>query len=60
MFVTYINTELKQNLKGRELNEDGSNLCELLMPTVYDGPDEDLFVPDNELLIDLNVSNLIK
>lgn len=56
MFVTYISTELNQNLKCSVLNEDGSNLRELLMPTHCDEPDEDLFVPDNKLLIDLNVS----
>lgn len=57
MFITYISTELKQNLKSGEINEDGSNLRELLMPNHYDEP-EDLFVPDNKLLIDLNVSIL--
>lgn len=56
MFVTYINTELKHNLKSGAINRDGSNLRELLMPIPYDEPDEDLFVPANELLLDLNVS----
>lgn len=56
MFVTYINTELKHNLKSGVINEDGSNLHELLMPIPYDEPDEDLFVPANELLLDLNAS----
>lgn len=56
MFITYINTELKINLKTGIINEDGSNLRELLMPTHVDEPDEDLFIPENELLIDLNAS----
>lgn len=56
MFVTYISTELKQNLKCGELNKDCSNLRELLMTTNFGEPDEDLFVPDNKLLIDLNAS----
>lgn len=56
MFVTFISTELKQILKVGEINEDGSNVRELLMPNQYEEPDEDLFVPDNKLLVDLNVS----
>jgi len=55
MFITYINTELKTNLKNKSINEDGSNLRELLMPVHYAEP-EDLFVPENELLIHLNAS----
>lgn len=58
MFITYINTELKTNLKTGTINEDGNNLRELLMPTHYDEPDEDLFIPENELLIDLNTFSL--
>lgn len=56
MFITYINTELKTNLKSGSIDEDGNNLRELLMPTLCDEPDEDLFIPENELLIDLNAS----
>lgn len=56
MFITYISTELKTNLKTGIINEDGNNLRELLMPTHCDEPDEDYFIPENELLIDLNVS----
>jgi len=56
MFITYISTELKRNLKCGEINENGSNLRELLMPTKNDESDEDLFIPANELLIDLNAS----
>lgn len=56
MFVTYISTELKSNLKSGKINEDGSNLRELLMSTQCDQQSENLFIPDNELLIDLNAS----
>lgn len=56
MFITYINTELKTNLKNGSINEDGNNLRELLMPTHCDESDEDNFIPENELLIDLNAS----
>jgi len=56
MFITYINTELKTNLKTGSINDDGNNLRELLMPTHCDEPDEDYFIPENELLIDLNAS----
>lgn len=56
MFITYINTELKTNLKYGSINEDGNNLRELLMPTRCDESDEDYFIPENELLVDLNVS----
>lgn len=56
MFVTYINTELKHNLKNGTINRDGSNLRALLMPISYEELDEDLFIPSNELLLDLNVS----
>lgn len=60
MFVTYISTELKTNLKNGKINEDGSNLRELLMSTQCDQQDEDLFVPDNQLLIDLNASIFLR
>lgn len=56
MLTTYISTELKNNLKSGEINEDGSNLRELMMPSNFGELDEDLFIPDNQLLIDLNVS----
>lgn len=56
MFITYISSELKQNLKSGTINEDCSNVRELLMPTHCIEPDEDLFVPDNQLLINLNAS----
>lgn len=56
MFATFIKTELKPNLKSDKLNEDGSNLRELLMPIHGDQQAKDLFIPDNELLIDLNAS----
>lgn len=56
MFITYISTELKTNLKSGNIDEDGNNLRELLIPTHCDEPDEDLFIPENELLIDLNAS----
>lgn len=56
MFVTYISTELKSSLKSGKINEDGSNLRELLMSAHCDQQSEDLFVPDNQLLIDLNAS----
>lgn len=58
MFITYINTELKTNLKTGSINDDGNNLRELLMPTHCDEPDEDYFIPENELLIDLNMFSL--
>ncbi|XP_025191924.1 codanin-1 isoform X1 [Melanaphis sacchari] len=58
MFITYISTELKTNLKNGSINEDGNNLRELLMPTQCDEPDEDMFIPENELLIDLNIFSL--
>lgn len=54
--ITYINTELKHNFKTGKINEDGSNLRELMLPTNICESDEDLFIPDNELLLDLNVS----
>jgi len=56
MLTTYISTELKRNLKSGKINEDGSNLRELMMPSNFGEPDEDLFIPDNQLLVDLNVS----
>lgn len=59
MFITYIKTELKHNLKYGMINKNGSNLRELLMPIKTDGRDEDLFIPANELLIDLNASILL-
>ncbi|VVC38331.1 Codanin-1, C-terminal domain [Cinara cedri] len=58
-FVNYISTELKQNLKNGEINEDGSNLHKLLMSSHVDNePDTDLFIPDNKLLLDLNILSL--
>lgn len=53
---TYINTEIKQNLKNGKFKDDNYNLREVLLPTNCEEPDDDLFVPDNELLVDLNVS----
>jgi len=38
------------------MNEDGTNLRELLMPTNNDELDKDLFIPDNSFFNDLNVS----
>jgi len=55
MFITYIDTELKHNLKCGEINVNGSNLRELLTSTKNE-PDEDIFIPASELLIDLNAS----
>jgi hypothetical protein len=55
MFINYISTELKTNLKGCILNEDGSNLREILI-THHDQQPEELFIPETNLLLDLNVS----
>lgn len=50
---------MKQNLKSGEINEDDSNLRKLLMSSQdLDEPDDDLFIPDNTFLIDLNASIL--
>lgn len=56
IFITYINTELKPNLKSGKIKKDGSNLRELLMTTQCDQENKDMFIPDNELLVDLNAS----
>lgn len=55
MFINYISTELKTNLKGSILNEDGSNLHQILV-TPHNQDPEDAYVPDTTLLSELNVS----
>lgn len=55
MFINYISTELKTNLKGCILNEDGSNLREILVTPHGEEPEE-LFIPETNLLLELNVS----
>ncbi|XP_025415037.1 codanin-1 [Sipha flava] len=57
MFINYISTELKTNLKGCILNEDGSNLREILI-THHDQQPEELFIPETNLLLDLNILGL--
>lgn len=56
MITTYISAELKRNLKAGKINKDASNLRELMLSTKLGEPDEDLFIPENQLLKDLDVS----
>ncbi|XP_050528822.1 codanin-1 [Daktulosphaira vitifoliae] len=58
ILIDYISTELKHNLKVGDINQDGSNLYEILLPNQTIDIDKDMFIPENELLVDLNIFSL--
>ncbi|XP_050426498.1 codanin-1 isoform X2 [Adelges cooleyi] len=58
IFIDYISTELKQNLKNGTINEDGSNLQKILIPSQNEESDINLFIPENDLIVNLNIFSL--